>query len=121
MSTYSLLDFCCRATVGGIAEFVVGGGFVCERSMTWTVERLFLWYAQWTAAEWNTTILASEWTREEWAIWWSNELGMAQEETERLWLHDQQNPIVFNDQEADEQCDPRFRSLLISGLESIGE
>ena len=90
--------------------------------MTWTVERLVLWYAQWSAEEWNETILASEWTREEWARWWAHELAMARVATERMWLHDLQNPIVFNDQEeAGGLCDPRFRSLSISGLESIGE
>ena len=90
--------------------------------MTWIVERLVLWYHQWSAGDWNETMRASEWSREEWVRWWTTEMATARVETELMWLRDLQNPNIFQDQEeAGGLCDPRFRSLLISGLESIGE
>jgi hypothetical protein len=75
------------------------GRFVCvrwmpwtPRSMTWTLERLMLWYARvFTSAEWNQIIRASEWTRAGWEIWVTSELWMAHY-SERMCLLDLMNP-----------------------------
>jgi hypothetical protein len=65
--------------------------------MTWTLERLFAWKRQWTLLEWEDAIEESEWTNLEWALWWNNELRMAQEESDRLWAHAVEYPhIVVN-------------------------
>ena len=89
--------------------------------MTWTLERLVLWYHQWSAEDWNKTMRASEWPREEWVRWWKIEMAMARVETELMWLHDLKNPNIFQDQEeAGGLIDPRFRSLPIYGMASIG-
>jgi hypothetical protein len=65
--------------------------------MCWTLERLFAWKRQWTLLEWEDAIDESEWTRLEWALWWNNELRMAQEESDRLWRHAVENPQLFGD------------------------
>jgi hypothetical protein len=101
-SAYSrvLLYFCCIAfvPVAQLEHLFQWRAFVCERAMCgWTLERLFAWYAQWTALEWEWAIDESEWTRLEWALWWNNELRMAQEESDRLWAHAAEHPyIVLN-------------------------
>ena len=96
---------------------------MCERSMTWTLERLFLWYAQWTPAEWHTAIQESEWSVDDWTLWWNNELLKAQEESDRLWRQEVENPNIFIDLTVEVHWDARGRRLLCGkgGLPSIGE
>ena len=56
-------------------------------------------------------------------VWWNNELLKAQEESDRLWRQEVENPNIFIDLTAEVHWDARGRRLLCrkGGLPSIGE
>jgi hypothetical protein len=70
--------------LGGFATFVV----VCNLCRCLQPLSLFATFV---------VVCASEWTRVEWALWWNNELRMAQAESDRLWRGAVANPDVFGD------------------------